>query len=68
MSAEDNPLNKARRLVDEGRRIVWRQKGLIARRRAAGLDVVEAEQILQLLEANLKTFEQHRDSLESKGN
>jgi hypothetical protein len=68
MSEEDNPLNKARRLVDEGRRIIWEQKGLIARRRAAGLDVVEAEQILRLLEANLKTFEQHRDSLESKDN
>jgi len=68
MSAEDNPLNKARRLVDEGRRLVWEQKGLIARRRTAGLDVVEAEQILRVLERNLRTLVQHKDALESEDN
>ena len=65
----DQPIRRRQgALTDEGRRIVWEQKGLIARRRAAGLDVVEAEQILRLLEANLKTFEHHRNSLESKDN
>jgi ClpX C4-type zinc finger len=35
MSADDDSLNKAS-FVAEGRRIVWEQKGLIARLRTAG--------------------------------
>jgi len=64
MSADDDPLSKARRHVQEGRRIVWEQKGRIARIRAAGLDSADAEQTLRVLEANLKLFEEHLDYLE----
>jgi hypothetical protein len=67
MSTDDGSLNKARRLVAEGRRIVWEQKGLIARRRAAGFDTMDAERTLRVLEENLKTFQDYyRDSLEPK--
>ena len=66
MSTDDDSLNKARRLVVEGRRIVWEQKGLIARLRAAGFDTLDAERTLRVLEKNLKVFEERRDSLEPK--
>ena len=45
----------------EGRRIVWQQKGLIARLRAAGFDTLDAERTLRVLEENLKIFQEHRD-------
>jgi hypothetical protein len=66
MSTDNDPLNKARRLVVEGRRIVWEQKSLIARLRAAGFDTLDAERTPRVLEKNLKVFEEHRDSLEPK--
>jgi hypothetical protein len=66
MSTDDDSLNKARRLVVEGRRIVWEQKGLIASLRAAGFDTLDAERTLRVLEKNLKVFEEGRDSLEPK--
>jgi hypothetical protein len=66
MSTDDDSLNKARRLVAEGQRIVWEQKGLIARIRAAGFDTADAERTLRVLEENLKAFQEHSDSLEPK--
>jgi hypothetical protein len=54
MAADDDHLNKARLYVEEAQRLVWEQKGRIARLRAAGFDTLSAEQILRLLEANLK--------------
>jgi hypothetical protein len=66
MSTDDDSLNKATRLVAEGRRIVWEQKGLISRLRAAGFDTLDAERTLRVLEENLKIFQEHRDSLEPK--
>jgi hypothetical protein len=66
MSTDNDSLNKARRLVVEGRRIVWQQKGLIARLRAAGFDTLDGGRTLRVLEENLKIFQEHRDSLEPK--
>ena len=66
MSTENDSLNKTRRLVVEGRRIVWQQKGLIARLRAAGFDTLDAKRTLRALEENLKIFQEHRDSLKPK--
>jgi hypothetical protein len=57
-------LGKARRHVEEGRRLVWQQKGRIARLRAAGLDTLDAERLLRILESNLNTFEEHSNFLE----
>ncbi len=45
------------------RRLVQRQKGLIIRLRAAGVNTWEAQRILWLLESNLRRFEEHRDRL-----
>ncbi len=56
----------SRRLVAEGQRIVWEQRGLIARLRAAGFDTADAEGTLRVLEENLKVFQEYRDPLESK--
>ena len=66
MSTENDSLNKTRRLVVEGRRIVWQQKGLIARLRAAGFDTLDAKRTLRALEENLKIFQEHRDLLKPK--
>ncbi len=66
MSADNDHLNKARHYVEEAQRLVWEQKGRIARLRVAGFDTLSAEQILRLLEANLKIFQEHRRSLEPK--
>jgi hypothetical protein len=64
MRAEVDDLTKANRHVDEARRIVWEQKGRITRLRTAGVDTVEAERTLRLLEANLLTFDEHKRALE----
>jgi hypothetical protein len=60
----DEALSKARRDVEEGRRLVWQQKGRIARLRAAGLETSDAERTLRILESNLNTFEEHSNFLE----
>ena len=49
--------------IAEARRLVHRQKGLIIRLRAAGVNTWEAQRILWLLESNLRRFEEHRDRL-----
>jgi hypothetical protein len=68
MSADGDPLSKAKRHVAEARRFISEQKGRIARLRAAGADTLDAEQTLRVLEANLRVFEEHRDWLERKEN
>jgi hypothetical protein len=60
---DDHSLRRAEEHVAEARRLVLRQKGLITRIRAAGIDTSNAERILKVLERNLKTFEEHRDTL-----
>jgi hypothetical protein len=62
MGFEDE-LRHAEELVAEARRMVHRQKGLIIRLRAAGVDTWENRRILWLLESNLMRFEEHRDRL-----
>jgi len=52
--------------VEEAQRIVWEQKGRIIRRRAAGLDSLDAERTLRVLEANLKVLQEHARWLERK--
>lgn len=64
MRAQAGDLTKACVLVEEARRIVWRQKGRIIRLRAAGADSLDAEQTLRLLEANLQTLQEHKRLLE----
>jgi hypothetical protein len=62
MSFEDD-LRRVEEDVAEARRLVQRQKGLIVRLRAAGVNTFDAQRILWLLESNLRRFEQHRDRL-----
>ena len=66
MRAEFDDLTKATLRVEEARRIVWRQKGRIVRLRSAGVETLDAETTLRLLEANLQTFEDHRRALEPR--
>src|SRR6476619_7367101 len=62
MSFEDD-LRRVEEHVAEARRTVQRQKGLIIRLRAAGVNTWDAQRILWLLESNLRRFEEHRDRL-----
>jgi hypothetical protein len=62
MSFEDD-LRRLEEHVAEARRIVQRQKGLIVRLRAAGVNTLDAQRILWLLESNLRRLEEHRDRL-----
>jgi hypothetical protein len=62
MSFEDD-LRRVEEHVAEAQHIVQRQKGLIVRLRAAGVNTWNAQRILWLLESNLRRFEQHRDRL-----
>jgi hypothetical protein len=64
--AELDDLTKATSHVDEARRIVLRQKGRIIRLRSAGVDTLDAETALRLLESNLQTFDEHRRALKSE--
>ena len=64
MRAEFDDLTKATCHVEEARRIVWRQHGRIIRLKSAGVDTLDAETTLRLLQANLQTFEDHKRALE----
>lgn len=59
----EDDLRRAEEHVTEARRLVQRQKGLIVRLRAAGVDTWDAHRILWLLVSNLRRFEEHRDRL-----
>ena len=62
MSFEDD-LRRVEEHVVEARRFLQQQKGLIIRLRAAGVNTLDAQRILWLLESNLRRFEEHRDRL-----
>ena len=62
MSFEDD-LRRIEEHVAEAQRLVQRQKGLMARLRAAGVNTLDAQRILWLLESNLRRFEEHRNRL-----
>ena len=62
MGFEDD-LRSAEEQVAEARRLVTRQKGLIIRLRAAGVNTWDAQRIFWLLELSLRRFEEHRDRL-----
>jgi hypothetical protein len=63
--AEDDFL-RAEELVAEARRIVQEQKGRIVRLKSTGADPLSAEQTLRMFEANLRRFEEHRDTLKKR--
>jgi hypothetical protein len=67
MRAEVDDLAKAKRYVKEAQRIVWEQKGRIMRLKKAGVDTVDAERTLRLLETNLQTFREHERALALEG-
>jgi hypothetical protein len=62
MGSEDD-LRRIEEHVAEARRMVQRQKGLIIRLRAAGVNTLDAQRILWLLESNIRRLEEHRDHL-----
>ena len=62
MGFEDD-LRRIEEHVAEARRVVQRQKGLIIRLRAAGVNTWGAQRILWLLESNLQRLEEHRDRI-----
>jgi hypothetical protein len=64
MSFEDD-LRRVEEYVAEAQRIVQRQKGLIVRLGAAGVNTLDAQRILWLLESNLRRLEEHRDRLKT---
>lgn len=64
MAADNDDLSRATRHVAEAQRIVWEQKGRIIRLRAAGIETSDAERTLKLLQANLRTLQEHKLSLE----
>jgi hypothetical protein len=64
MAADMDNLSKATCHVEEAQRIVWQQKGRIVRLRTAGLDTLDAERTLRVLEANLQAFQEHKRALE----
>ena len=67
MGFEDD-LRRVEEHVAEAGRFVQRQKGLIVRLRAAGVNTLDAQRILWLLEANLRRLEEHRDRLRDQQN
>ncbi len=60
----EDELAKARRHVEDARRLVWEQRGRIMRLRASGRDTHSAEKTLRILETNLQTFREHQSALE----
>jgi hypothetical protein len=62
MCFEDD-LRRVEEHVAEARRLAQRQKGLIIRLRAEGVNTWDAQMILWLLESNLRRLEDHRNRL-----
>ncbi len=62
MGLEDD-LRRVEEHIAEARRLVQRQKGLIIRLQAAGMNTLDAQRILWLLESNLRRLEEHRDRM-----
>ena len=66
MEDHENDLHRAEELVLEARRFVREQEGLIVRLRIAGVDTLNAELTLQVLEKNLRRFEEYQNSIKAK--
>ena len=66
MPDDDYNLRRAEEHVAEARLLALRQRGLIIRIRAAGIDTSNAERTLKVLERNLKTLEEYRDALKRR--
>ena len=64
--AHEDDLRRVEEHVAEARRMVQRQKGLIIRLSAAGVNTWDARRVLWLLESNLKRLEEHRDRLRAQ--
>jgi hypothetical protein len=62
MDFEDD-LRRIEGHIAEARGMVHRQKGLVIRLRGTGVNTLDAQRILWLLETNLKRLEGHRDWL-----
>ena len=62
MDFEDD-LRRIEGHVAEARGMVHRQKGLVIRLRGGGVNKLDAQRILWLLEANLRRLESHSDWL-----
>jgi hypothetical protein len=62
--ADEDDLRRIEEYIAEARRLVYRQKGLIVRLRAAGVATLDAQRVLWLLESNLRRLEEHRDRLQ----
>ena len=63
--AEDR-LIMAERHVREGRLTVARQRELVARQKALGLDTARSQSLLAEFEHSLADFEQHLDSIRNE--
>lgn len=66
MGFEDD-LRRIEGHVAEARCFVHRQKGLLTRLRAAGVNTFDSQKILWLLETNLRRLEDHRNWLREPG-
>ena len=62
MRFEDD-LRRVEKHIAKRERLVQRQKGLIVRLRTAGVNTLDAQRILWLLESNLRRLEELRDRL-----
>jgi hypothetical protein len=62
----EEDLRRVEEHVAEARRLVHQQKGLIIRLRTAGADTSDVQEILWLLESNLRRLEEHRDLLRAR--
>jgi hypothetical protein len=62
----ENYIGRIDEHIAEARRLAQRQKGLIVRSRAAGVNTFDAHRILWLLESNLRRLEEHRDRLKAE--
>jgi hypothetical protein len=65
MGFEDD-LRRVEERVAEARRLMYQQKVLIIRLRAAFADTWDAQRILWLLEANLRRFEEYSERLKAE--
>jgi hypothetical protein len=55
----ESKLSQAARHVAEGKRIVARQRALVARQKEAGVDTLYAETLLAQFQRTLGVFEEH---------
>ena len=61
MPADDDPIVLAEQHVAQAERIVVRQKALLSRLQGLGADTRDAAATLDVFQANLQIFKEHRD-------